>query len=285
MTSDYSCITDTGRKRPHNEDYVIAWVPDDPAEIDRSGSLFIVADGVGGGAAGEVASQFAAEKVCYAYYSAQEPDFETRLVAAITEANRDICRYNHAHPEQREMGTTIVAAVVRDSALLVANVGDSRAYLVCAGAIEQITTDHNVVAHMLARGEISAEQAATHPLRSRLTRSLGVDDEVGVDVFEHTLQPHDTVILCSDGLTRHVHDEEIGQAVVQGNPADAAQELVELAKQRGGLDNISVIVIRILSDQEQTKKPVRHSLSAPDLDTTFQMTVKKPRWRWLFKKL
>jgi serine/threonine protein phosphatase PrpC len=284
MQVDSASITDTGHKRPHNEDFVLAWVPEDPSESERSGSLFVVADGVGGGAAGEVASAYAADKVCYAYYAAEEPDSETRLVAAVAVANLDIHRYNAAHPEQREMGTTLVAAVIRDTSLLVANVGDSRAYLVRDGSAEQLTADHNVVAQMLARGEITAAQAATHPQRSRLTRCLGAEEEVGVDVFERALQAHDAVVLCSDGLTRHVHDEEIGQAAAQAKPADAARDLVELAKQRGGLDNISVVVVRVGTGAASNKPSGRQSPPAPDLETTYQTTLARPRRRWPFGK-
>jgi protein phosphatase len=278
------CLTHPGHKRPHNEDFVLAWVPDDLAEFARSGSLYVVADGVGGAGAGEVASRYAAEAVLHGYFAGDEEDRTTRLEQVVSEVSRTIYDYNEAHPELRPMGTTLVAALICGDELTVANVGDSRAYLLRANHLQQITADHNVVARMVAQGEISAEDAASHPWRNRLTRCLGVDPEVSVDTFQHTLQLQDTIILCSDGLTRHVQDDEIVQIATQYRPSDAVRRLVDLANQRGGLDNISVVLLRILSGKDREKKPGIGSLPNPDLDTTYRTAIRKRRWRWPFRK-
>lgn len=279
MNIDSAYLTDTGRKRSHNEDAVAAWEPDDAAELARSGCLYVVADGVGGAAAGEVASRYAADKVCYAYFAGEDPDPEARLVAAVAQAGNDIYSHNQAHPERREMGTTAVAAVIRDDGLMVANVGDSRAYLLRAGTIEQLTTDHNVVARMRAQGEITDDEAAVHPWRNRLTRCLGTEPDVSVDTFERQLQPGDLVVLCSDGLTRHVHEDEIARIAGEGKPARAASRLVHLANDRGGEDNITVIVLSVGERGAPARRKGAPAPAAPDLDTTYSRAVRKPWWR------
>jgi protein phosphatase len=140
MQLNSAILSESGMKRPHNEDFIAAWEPDDPAEIARSGSLYIVADGVGGAGAGEVASRYAAEAVLHRYFAGDEEDRTTRLEQVISEVSRTIYDYNEAHPELRPMGTTIVAALICGDELTVANVGDSRAYLLRASHIHQTTT-------------------------------------------------------------------------------------------------------------------------------------------------
>lgn len=237
-------LTDPGRRRGHNEDYVASWEPADTAELEVSGSLYLVADGVGGARAGEVASRYAAEAILHEYYRSVEPDLGVRLVAAIKKANAEISAYNMQQEPQRPVGTTVVAAVIHGSDLLVGNVGDSRAYIVHEGEEEQITLDHNIVAEMLRRGDLTEVEAKDNPLRSRLTRCLGIEPAVTVDLFRRTLRENDIVVLCSDGLTRHVMPAEIAQIVTRESSQKAARQLVNLANQRGGEDNISVVVIK-----------------------------------------
>jgi serine/threonine protein phosphatase PrpC len=285
-------LTDTGRKRSNNEDHAGAWEPDDAEERARAGCLYLVADGVGGAAAGEVASRYAVDKVLHDYFANPqgagadaEPDPGERLAAAVQAANDEIYAYNQEHTERREMGTTLVGAVIRGSELHVANVGDSRAYLVRGGAAEQITQDHNVVAGMVRRAEITAEEAVDHPFRNRLTRCLGMDPEVSVDLFQHQLQPGDTVVLCSDGLTRHVGDADIAHLTVEETPQAAARALVDLANERGGEDNIAVTVIRLgATARKRFQIPRRRSLPEPELDTTYHRIAGKKRRRWPFSR-
>lgn len=282
LSIEVASATDIGRKRSHNEDAIATWEPDEAPGLARSGCLYIVADGVGGAAAGEVASRYAADKVCYEYFAAEDPDQGRRLVAAIMQAGNDIFDYNQSHPDQREMGTTLVAAIVHHDRLIVANVGDSRAYFMRGNAIEQITTDHNMVARMLAQGEISDEEAAVHPWRNRLTRCLGKDPDITVDVFERTLQPGDVVVLCSDGLTRHVQDDEIAHIIHEIGPARAVSRLVDLANSRGGQDNITVIILSVGKNSARKNRRRSEAPAAPDLDTTYNTLTSKPWWwKWL----
>lgn len=241
--------TNRGRRRRHNEDALGAWTPRAAAERTRSGVLYVIADGVGGAAAGELASRCAVDWTIEEYGAAGDRAGGPgeRLAAAVEAANRRLCQANRDHPERREMGTTLVAAAIVGDELHVANVGDSRAYRVRGGAAELLTQDHTVTAGMVRRGELEPGAAARHPLRSQLTRCLGLEPEVKVDLDYQRLLPGDVVVLCSDGLTRHVTDEEIAQAVGAHKARAAARALVRLANRRGGEDNVSVTIVQVCS--------------------------------------
>lgn len=237
-------LTDIGRKRKQNEDYVDFFEPAEPDEVRRSGRIYVVADGVGGGAAGEVASEYATRKVLHQYFRSDDTDLGRRLRDVIREANRDLYQHVREHPELGRMGTTLVAAVVRGDELIIGNVGDSRAYLIRNGDIRQITRDHSLVAKLVEEGSITLEEAKQHPKRNVVLRSVGVDPETHPDIFEVRLLPGDQILLCSDGLTRYVSDEEM-LGVAAENPADrAVKQLVNMANMRGGRDNISVMLLR-----------------------------------------
>jgi serine/threonine protein phosphatase PrpC len=237
-------LTHVGRKRRHNEDFVDCFEPADPEELAHSGRLYIVADGVGGAADGEVASEYAVKKVLHEYYRSTEPDLGERLKAVIRAANADIFEHVQRRPELGRMGTTVVAAAVRDDELVVANVGDSRAYLIRNGEIHQITRDHSLVAKLVDEGSITPEEAERHPRRNVLLRSIGADPDTYPDTFEGRLQPGDQVVLCSDGLTRYVSDDEILDVATHTRADRAVKRFVETANARGGKDNISVMLIR-----------------------------------------
>jgi len=247
-----SQLSDVGQKRRHNEDYVGLYEPRQLAELEAHGRLYVLADGVGGAAAGDVASRYAVNKIIYTYYY-QNPgkDLGARLKKAVEEANADIFACNRGRSNDREMATTVVAAVLSGSELIVANVGDSRAYVICGDAIEQITEDHSLMAEMINDGIITAEQAATHPYRNVILRSVGASETTQVDLFTRQLAPHDVLILCSDGLTRLVNNDELVEAVRAHPPAEAARHLVDLANQRGGEDNISISITRISPHRAQ----------------------------------
>ena len=282
MKVESASVSDTGRRRPHNEDYLAQWEPDTEDELHSRGSLYVVADGVGGAAAGEVASRYGAERVIHDYFMDAEPDPEERLASAVEQAGAAIYEYNQAHPERREMASTLVAAAILSDELILASVGDSRGYLLRGGELEQLTRDHNVAASLLAQGEITAEEAANHPGHNRLTRSLGSDPSVGVDTSRHVLQEGDAVILCSDGLTRYVTDAEIASIAGQARPESAARRLVATANERGGADNISVIVLRMVAEAPRRARRPRTGLPEPDLDTTYHRLTEKRRWPWPF---
>ena len=235
-------LSDLGHRRHNNEDFAAYFEPTDAVELKESGSLYIVADGVGGAAKGERASQFAAQKVLYEYYQQPELDPGERLRNIIEHVNDDI--HTYAEENSTRMATTIVAAVVRSGLLYLANVGDSRAYLIRAGEVKQLSRDHSLVGEMVAHGEMTEAEAMASKIKNRLTRSLGGDPEVHVEVYNPLpLKAGDKILLCSDGLTRYALREDIYKMTQEGTPDEIAKRLIQFANGRGGVDNISVVVV------------------------------------------
>jgi protein phosphatase len=247
-----SARTSTGQVRENNEDNIHLWTRDDFV-------LAVVADGMGGAAAGEEASRIAVEsiKAGLALREQRVPDnFEhiedatltDKLREAIQAANTSIMQKAATTPEMRGMGTTVTLAFVRGTYAIVAHVGDSRAYLVDSDdrTITQITSDHSFVEALLAAGHITKEQADEHPMKNVLYRALGQAEDVEIDMYYKRLHIGDRLVLCSDGLTRHVKPDEIAQlALSDENPDVASQKLIDLANERGGEDNVSVIVVSV----------------------------------------
>jgi serine/threonine protein phosphatase PrpC len=264
-------LTNPGRERDHNEDYCGSFEPEEPELLAERGRLYLVADGMGGHLAGEVAAQYAVEQILYAYYHDPWVGPGENLTQAIGSANADLYQDAQTNPAHSGMGTTLVGAAVRGEELTVANVGDSRAYLVHEGQIRQISRDHSWVAEELAAGLLTPEQAREHPKRNIITRSLGNDPEVEVDVFHERIGPGDVVLLCTDGLSGLVRDDEMAAVVSRADPQRATEELVRLANERGGPDNITATVIQVrepaLVQREARHTPVR------------VRPVKKPAWR------
>src|SRR5215471_9142513 len=249
MELRFGMATDVGRLRAVNDDSILAVAP-----------LFAVADGMGGHAAGEVASQVALSTVEERFVDAETHTTES-LVQAVQAANRAIHDRSVADLHLRGMGTTLtgVAVVERDGSerLAVVNVGDSRTYVVQDGILQQITRDHTYVEDLVAAGEITADEARFHPRRHIITRALGIDPDVQVDAWEAPAAAGDRYLVCSDGLFNEVDDGQIA-AVLTGTeePQYAADTLIELANAAGGRDNISVIVVDVVAT------PV--ALSSPD---------------------
>jgi serine/threonine protein phosphatase PrpC len=239
--------TDLGLKRTQNEDSHACWVPKDPGERERRGVLLVVADGMGGTRAGEVASRLAAETVVASFRSADGGDPLAELYRAVEAANRLVHEESQSRPDVSGMGTTCTAAVVRGSALYFAHVGDSRAYLIRDGGIRQLTTDHSLVAQLVMRHELTAEEARVDPRRNVVTRSVGVGPEVEIDAQQYAepLQPGDTLLLCSDGLHGQVTDQELAENASSPDLEDACRQLIALANARGGPDNITVLMARV----------------------------------------
>jgi serine/threonine protein phosphatase PrpC len=236
-------LSDPGRVRAHNEDYVDHYVPSDPEQLATRGAMYVVADGMGGHQAGEVASRAAVELVIEQYYADATHDVGTGLVRAIRAANRIIYEQAQADLSKGGMGTTLVAVVIVGSTVHVANVGDSRAYLIGSDGITQITDDHSWVQEQVRTGMLTPEQARQHPQRNIVTRALGSKPSVEVDLFRGQLAEGDTLLLCSDGLSGLVEDREL-QAVVESQPAEeASRTLVAMANERGGADNITVLIV------------------------------------------
>jgi protein phosphatase len=214
--------------------------------------LYLVADGMGGHAAGQLASELAAQAAVNALRTLVDASasLTEKLRYATAAANREILATVQQRPELQGMGTTLVAVLAGPERVALAHVGDSRAYLVRAGRIRQLTDDHSLVAELVRRREISETAARGHPHRHVLTRALGVRRGVEADLAELTPAAGDTFILCSDGLTGHVDDDEICETILSDqNDLDAAcSRLVNLANSRGGEDNITVLVVRCEKD-------------------------------------
>ena len=233
-----------GLQRAVNEDHLATPEGLDSEILARRGRLYIVADGMGGHAAGEQASALTVSTVMEAYYGHPSLDPGQALTDAIRQANAAIYRQAQ-RAETAGMGSTVVAALVRGHELYIAHVGDSRAYLIRGQTIRQLTRDHSWVAEQVRAGLLSEEEARHHPQRNIVTRSLGSEPEVEIDLSREALSPGDAVLLCSDGLTDQVRDEEIGQIVAGSDPSEAANQLIELASQRGGSDDVTALVIGI----------------------------------------
>src|SRR3984893_14095244 len=242
---DVAQLTDVGRKREHNEDNMAYVIPKDPQVMAMKGALFIVADGMGGHAAGEVASEIAVDTVSNAYYMDDNEDVATPLLQAIKRANTAIYQRAAENMLRSGMGTTCVAAVLRGNMSYIANVGDSRAYLVRGNQVRQITQDHSWVAEQVRAGLLSEDQARTHAQRNVITRCLGTQPDVEVDVFLEPLQENDCLVLCTDGLSGLISDEEVMRIVDHSVPQESVYHLVERANENGGPDNITAIVVRV----------------------------------------
>lgn len=231
-------ITDIGKKRDMNQDYVFA--SDRP--VGKLESLLIVADGMGGHNAGDLASRYTVETMIRYIENAKEERPVALLGQAIHTANEEVIRKAKTDISLEGMGTTVVAAAVCGEYLYVANVGDSRLYLI-DGEIEQITRDHSLVEEMIRVGELRREDARSHPDRNVITRAIGVRAPVKIDFFDVKLERGDKILLCSDGLTNMVEDYDILRIVRKsGSLKEAANKLVNEANKNGGRDNISVVL-------------------------------------------
>ncbi|MBZ5701987.1 MAG: Stp1/IreP family PP2C-type Ser/Thr phosphatase [Acidobacteriia bacterium] len=243
--------SDVGRVRSNNEDSY---------RIVAPLNLFVLSDGMGGEAHGEVASALAVESVAGHCLEAQidqtaplfgEPavgwsERTKRLVSAVHLANRNIYTSAEAHAEQQGMGATLSAVWVEGERMSVAHVGDSRVYLLRAGGLHQLTSDHSLVAEQVRRGMLTPAEAERSEMQSVLLRALGTQPDVEVDTDEHALIPRDVLLICSDGLTRMVTEPEIaGTLQAETDPQLAAEKLVALANENGGADNVTVIVVRV----------------------------------------
>jgi PPM family protein phosphatase len=249
-------ITDTGRKRRRNED---AYVCEPP--------LFAIADGMGGAQAGEVASRLAAAAL---RESGADAGGEQRIAALIQEANRRVYDRSSSDPNTSGMGTTITVALVENGNVSFGHVGDSRAYLIRNGLMEQITEDHSLVNELLKSGKLSPEEAEAHPQRSVITRALGTDPDVDADTFTIEAQTGDLFLLCSDGLTDMVSNEAILDLVERHrrDMNQALRELVRAANRGGGEDNITVVAFEIaeqaLAHDGDTREHVVPSIEDED---------------------
>lgn len=263
---DVAQLTDVGRKREHNEDNMAYVIPKDEQVMTRKGALFIVADGMGGHAAGEVASEIAVDSVSNIYYQDDNDDIAASLTQAIKRANASIYQRAAENMLRSGMGTTCVAAVLRGDVAYIANVGDSRAYLVRRGQVKQVSQDHSWVAEQVRAGVLTEEQARTHAQRNVITRCLGTQADVEIDVFPERVEEGDCIVLCSDGLSGLVSDDELRAIVAQFVPQESVYHLIERANEHGGPDNITAIVVRVQEVGPEERLPVRVGPSGAEND-------------------
>ncbi|MCL6649425.1 MAG: Stp1/IreP family PP2C-type Ser/Thr phosphatase [Chloroflexi bacterium] len=265
-----SAATDVGRVRSQNEDSFGYRIPDDPDLTARKGALLLVCDGMGGHAAGEVASQLAVETILEHYYQHASDEPPVALRDAFALANARIFAQANARPEHRGMGTTCVAAVLRGDQLTIAHVGDSRAYLLRGETLTRLTRDHSLVEEWVARGVLSADQAEQHPMANVITRALGHLPQVQLELQQQHLQPGDQLLLCSDGLSGRLAEATIRETLLRTPDLDTAvATLIHLANEAGGTDNISVIVARL-----EEGDPA--GLAAGDRPTSVALPVTEP---------
>ena len=240
-TTTFGSRTDIGCLRDHNEDSLVVTPP-----------LFAVADGMGGHAAGEVASEIAVNVL--AERAPAHPDSEA-LGRAVEEANRAVIRAAHEGRGREGMGTTMTAAMLEGERLIIAQVGDSRAYLLHQGKLQQLTRDHSLMADMIEAGQLTPEEARTHPQRSVITRALGSDALLHPDIYEINVETGDRLLICSDGLSGMIFDDQIENTLrrVQ-DPQRCASQLVNEAIAAGGHDNVTVIVADVTGYAEVRRK-------------------------------
>ncbi|MEK6410541.1 MAG: Stp1/IreP family PP2C-type Ser/Thr phosphatase [Acidobacteriota bacterium] len=252
-----SMLSDVGCVRELNEDSGTYIQPDDPELQASKGLLILVADGMGGHSAGEVASGLAVEVITRVYYE-DSGDPLSALKKAFREANREIHKAAEKDESRAGMGTTCTALVLQNGTAISAHVGDSRLYLVREGAIYLMTEDHSAVMEMVKAGLITIEQARHHPEKNVILRAMGSHPEVEVTTWQEPfpVRAGDRFLLCSDGLYDLVEDEEIRREVEAAEPRSACQSLIALAKERGGHDNISVGIVSLLPEGESQTKPV-----------------------------
>ncbi len=237
--------SDTGRIRRYNEDFVESFVPADETTLRDKGALFLVADGMGGHRAGGVASREAVQWVKKEYYASTDLSLGESLVRAFERANKAVFELAQENEDKAGMGTTLVAAVILGRRAVIANVGDSRVYLLRGRQLSQVTVDHSWVEEQVQAGLLTREEADIHPHRNLITRAMGTRPEVAVDLYDMEVREGDILLLCTDGLSGQVADRQIASTVRTLPPPQAAEVLVEQADERGGRDNATALIVQL----------------------------------------
>ena len=240
-------LTDVGLLRANNEDSYLYWEPDSDADFRRKGRLAVVADGMGGYEGGQEASRLAVETVRHVYDRDFTGDACQTLASAFQSAHDNIQRYAVEHPQFQGMGTTCTALSIIERQLCFAHVGDSRLYLVRDGNLTRLTRDHSYVGRLVENGIVRSEDAESHPQRHILTAALGSGRDVTPHVPEQpvSLEESDMLILCTDGLWSLVGENDLAKVASSNSPAEACSKLVQIALERGGPDNITVLILRV----------------------------------------
>ena len=237
--------TDLGRVRENNEDKLEFFVPTTDDELASRGMIFIVCDGMGGHEAGQIASELACKTFIDVYRNHPSESPEEAARSAVVAANRFVLDVSRAVPNRKGMGTTLSALLIVQDKAVIAQVGDSRVYRLRGGELVQMTNDHTWVEETVAMGTLTREEAEVHQYKHVLTRAIGTEQDVKVDIFSEDVQVGDVYLLCSDGLTGHVEDGEIQRALLEEGPGEAAWGLVGKALVGGGRDNVTVVIVRV----------------------------------------
>ena len=271
---EYASISDIGFRRQMNQDAYGVQICPERGTWEEYGHLFVVCDGMGGHAVGELASKIAIDTIPHAFFKSREPRVEDGLKKAIELANTNINDRGELNHDFQRMGTTCSALALTPKGAVIGHVGDSRVYRIRGEKIEQLTFDHSLQWELLRQGRMSPEEIFLKEPRNVITRSLGPMPDVQVDVEgPHPILPGDAYLLCSDGLTGLVNDQEIGMIARHLSPADASRLLIHLANLRGGSDNITVIIVRVGAIPEGVIPP-------PASD---EIAIERPglSWWWL----
>lgn len=237
--------TDLGRVRENNEDKFEFYVPGDDATLASRGAIFLVCDGMGGHAAGQIASELTCKTFIDVYLHHPSADPSVGMLDAVKAANRFVLDNSRTFPERKGMGTTLSALVLLQDQAYTVQVGDSRVYRLRGNDLRQLTPEHTWVEEAIREGVITREEGEDHPYKHVLTRAVGAEPEVRPEVDCYPLQTGDVYLLCSDGLVNHVPDPEILEVLSSFQPAEAAWTLVGAALQGGGSDNTTVLIVRI----------------------------------------
>jgi PPM family protein phosphatase len=237
--------TDLGRVRENNEDKFEFYVPEDPRTLATKGAVYLVCDGMGGAAAGQIASEVASKTFIdvYANHASESPTLA--MTQAVVAANRWVFENAKNNPQRKGMGTTLSALVLRQDEAFTVQVGDSRVYRLRDGALEQLTHDHTWTDEAIRAGMITPEEAKSHPYKHVITRAVGTEAQVVPEVTRFDLRSGDLFMVCSDGLLNHVEDPQIEETLKGFAPADACWRLVGAALQGGGSDNTTVLIVRV----------------------------------------
>ncbi len=236
--------TDLGRVRENNEDKFEFFLPEDEAALATRGLVFVVCDGMGGHAAGQIASELACKTFLDVYFNHPSTEPEPAIRSAVSAANRFVADVAQAVPARKGMGTTLSALILLQDQAFTVQIGDSRVYRLRDGSLERLTRDHSWVEEAVRSKLMSRDEAEVHPYRHMLTRAIGnADDPPDIDLYD--LRVGDVFLLCTDGLTNHVSDESIAMMLSTCGPSEAAWRLVQAALADGGSDNCTVLVVRV----------------------------------------
>lgn len=248
------CISDVGNIRSRNED---SYLDIDLNSNGEKGVVMVVADGMGGHRAGDVASRVVIETIKKRILSKNHDPDQESLKDAVIEANNKVFGMSRENSDYSGMGSTCTAILIIRGMAYVAHVGDSRAYLVRNGESFKITSDHTVAEQMRMSGSITSEKARHSPQRHILTNAIGIRQDIDIDVIDSIdTIPDDSYILCSDGLTEYIEDSELANIITQHDPEDACKLLVDIAKQRGGSDNITALIVKVFDNGSGSKRRI-----------------------------